>query len=174
MDTKDILLFLGPLLGILIGGGVTTVVKWMELRQHWKFERRRIRVDRLETLHAALNDIIREVSRQPEQLSKIRHNVDVSKRQAEYTAVTDDLLKKLAMIDSISSLYAPKLRPNVTEMMSRWTSLYKACKAFLFEEDPEWDREISKKVNAVLFAANRIQLQISAEIECIENPGNHS
>lgn len=48
METKDFLLFLGPLLGALIGGGVTALIRWKELSFQRKISHERFMIEKLE------------------------------------------------------------------------------------------------------------------------------
>ncbi len=56
MENKDILLFAGPLIGVIVGGVITSLAKWIELHHQKNVEVRRWRAARLEDLH----DLLRE------------------------------------------------------------------------------------------------------------------
>jgi hypothetical protein len=106
MELKDILLFAGPLLGVILGAGISSISKWLELRHARRLDLTKIRIQRLEELHRRITNFVHDLGTFPNRFAagiqfETRGNRDL-------TAMVQDLQRSTLEITSGLRLYTGK------------------------------------------------------------------
>lgn len=129
METKDWLLFVGPVLGILIGGLIGIGGKWFEQRQVDRSQLRQIKLARLEELH----DL---VMRYPIiWVEALREQYSEKPSDAKSSVPITFLQPPVGRVDLIVHLYFPELTPQLVkleklerELTREWSSASRSMK----------------------------------------------
>lgn len=108
MDAKDWLLFVGPLLGVLMGGFLASVAKLIELRHQRKMEQNKVVLARVEELYDLL---IRYPVIWIETLDK--YYGGISNETFGKLIGTGFVQAPVVKVDLIIDLYFPELRPRL-------------------------------------------------------------
>jgi hypothetical protein len=170
MELKDYFLVLGPLVGILIGGGITTVTKWIELRHQWKLERSRIHLERLERLHFALGELMFALEDVAVLTIQLKTQKNLDERQEASRDLVLPISKYLVTIESLSCLFAPALANKASSLNDYWTDMTSAILNYLKESHDAADRgNLHSSLQAMINHAEEIQSALTNEVRLLES-----
>lgn len=126
MDIKDWIPIIGTLLGVLIGGFITSFAKWIELRHHLKQEKRKILLSKLEEFHFVVSRFIfvcQEVHSETYHLSVTKALLSPKEQAERFQLISKKTFESTPNLLSNISIYAPELRDDVTEAISKMAEI---------------------------------------------------
>jgi hypothetical protein len=132
MEAKDYITAIAGLVGVLIGGLITTVAKYLEFRHIWDTERRRIRLAKLELLFAQATAFGARMALELVKLPKLHFlEPEPTARIARFAeeATIDD--PDLADIEVITNVFAEDLLPLYSNMLDAYRPFNKECLAYV-------------------------------------------
>ncbi|MEP7075698.1 MAG: hypothetical protein ABI878_07795 [Acidobacteriota bacterium] len=150
MDTKDWLLVTGPIVGIVLGGTITTIGKFLELRHLRKAELQNLRLARLERLHELASEMITLSTTFSIKIGAAGlKNLGATQLEELLAAESRILGEQFAKINSLQRIYAPSLKLHqgglivvmedlnrvlhsgpITDVDSRLAEVHKRCRDF--------------------------------------------
>lgn len=120
METRDWVIVVGPLVGVLIGGAIATVTKVIELRHNRKAAKQDARVKKLEEISSALHALTIESVMWTQKRRLAVRELDIGR-------ASDLVVGSFAAVELVGlqiRTYAPKLKAQVDELKVASTSLF--------------------------------------------------
>jgi hypothetical protein len=161
---KEWIPVIATLAGVLAGGGISTLVKWFEVRLQVKTENRKILLTKLEEVL----ELMQRFS-----LLKVEFVNNCLIREGEVIYINDltklflDVYEPLARTQVLISIYAPDLRAPLEKVVTLVNDLYEQLTvtskkaAFVFGQDnPTFNEFLDAKVELT----KKIQLKIATEV----------
>lgn len=108
MIEKEWITLIGTISGVLAGGGITSFVKYFELKHQRKQENRKILLTKLEELHQSISNFVSILPEYGyEVLLSNEHAQPMS--PAKYTEIVAKIYKPLSQPNTLLHIYAPEL-----------------------------------------------------------------
>jgi hypothetical protein len=104
---KEWIPVISTLIGVLIGGGITSFAKYLELKHQRKQEHKKLILEKLENLHILVNHHIIEVAEYSKGVIQLEIESD---KLSKYHQMSSLLLTPIAKIDTPLMLYAHTLK----------------------------------------------------------------
>lgn len=114
VSTKDWMLFLGPLLGVVVGGLITSVVKVIELRFNRKQSKRDAQIKRLEEISIQLIQVSKDVNYFG---AYLRLLLNAGNAEASYQLLDQATHPVLKLTNAIYAFF-PTKRAEATEILN--------------------------------------------------------
>lgn len=122
MELKDWLLVFGPIIGVIVGGVIASVGKWIEIRSNRAFAIRDMKLARLESLHQQITEFLLSSSKVPtEAMALCAKHVTEQERRYGITPLVQHYSKSSATIGSLILIHAPDIADKISLMMGRST-----------------------------------------------------
>jgi Na+/phosphate symporter len=109
---KEWIPVIAALLGVIVGGAVTSFIKWFELRHQIKLEERKLMLTKLEELHREISSISSSFQNYNAQVFKIILGDEIAGIEQRMTDVANSLIK----IGTLLYIYAPDLKTKWHEL----------------------------------------------------------
>lgn len=132
MDTKDILLFIGPIAGVIVGGIITTMAKGIELRHIRKTEKLDRHFKNLEDLQGIIGNFILSANLLAETLMSLTApNFSPEERRRLLIGSIREFSHQLSGAGFKLQVWAPELESMWQEAMKRLDDLGPTCVEFV-------------------------------------------
>lgn len=113
---------LAGFLGVLVGGLITSIAKWIEQKSQWNIERRRLYIGKLEELHVRCHELrlnAGELCSDSEDISTSWDDFESASRR--FNNSWNKVVREAGYIVSQSELYFPGLSEDT--IMDIWTKM---------------------------------------------------
>ncbi|HMT09826.1 MAG TPA: hypothetical protein PKA82_17700 [Pyrinomonadaceae bacterium] len=115
METKDWILVVGPIVGVLIGGLITSFAKWIEIQRNRAFSLRDQKLARLEAIHRKTTEFLLSLNRLPaEAMAMCSEHISEQERRLAIAPLVRQFADHSAELGSLILMHAP----NAGEMSS--------------------------------------------------------
>lgn len=115
---KEWIPIIGTLLGVLVGGFISSFTKWIELRHQIKQEDRKLIISKLEQLHEVLSEYLSICNNNSIKIVKIKHEGITLDALDQWN---EELQKPLPKIFTLYNLYASELKNKQFELIDNIT-----------------------------------------------------
>jgi hypothetical protein len=160
MDVKDWLLIIGPLVGVVIGGAITGVAKYFELRASRRFELNKLRINKIEELSHELGTLKNAVSKCGETVQTV---LDSGKRGKEvqdvYVPHYEHISKSIETIRVLQSNYAESAKPLFEELKNAWNLVIETLYSTAFHNST--DVNMQEAIFQLKVKAQELQVALS-------------
>jgi hypothetical protein len=153
MDTKDWFLVVGPLMGVLIGGAISSFAKFLELRALAHFELNKLRINKIEELSYELGILKNTISKCAEIVQVALDEGKVGKEiQDAYIPYYEHVSNSIEKIRVLQFNFEKSAKPEFESLRTAWNSLMAALYSTAFN-----DSRGDQLSNAVLEVRTRAQ-----------------
>jgi hypothetical protein len=156
MDTKDWFLVLGPLLGVLVGGGISSIAKYLELRTVRRFELDKLRINKIEELCLELGNLKNCVSKCGEIAQTAVYEGKRGKEvQDAYVPYYEKISKSIETIRVLQANYAKAAKPHFEAVKTAWNSMIDALYSTAFHDSS--GERLQKAIFQIKLEAQELQ-----------------
>lgn len=147
MIEKEWITLIGTISGVLAGGGITSFVKYFELKHQRKQENRKILLTKLEELHQSISNF---VSILPEYGYEVllSNESEQPMSPAKYTEIVAKIYKPLSQPNTLLHIYAPELAGKWKELSDSLQQLHQFGSLYV-------QNEIDKDTNDQMLVLNQ-------------------
>ncbi len=130
---KEWVTAIAALIGVIIGGTITSFAKWLELRFLKANERRKLILSKLEELHKQVSQFLVSSGEYAGGVIKLRVVSDETTKSTleGYSNLLNNFLIQLAPIGTLVKIYAPELNEHWNKLTDVTNEFHQMCGEYL-------------------------------------------